>query len=145
MKDFKQNQQMDNFRSSNASTNITNKKDDSAAPAQLTSQLSNNNSPKVPAKKKYDKKTNSMKTTTDENAKDECGITAKLRVAIDKKYEVIEVVGHGSYGCVSQGKCKKTGRLVAMKIMRNQATMEYEIIKLLRELQIMRRLNIVSD
>lgn len=29
--------------------------------------------------------------------------------------------------------------------MKNQATMEYEIIKLLRELQIMRRLNIVSD
>ena len=77
--------------------------------------------------------------------KDDFGITKKLRVAIDKKYEVIELVGNGSYGCVSQGKCKKTGRIVAMKIMKNQATMEYEIIKLLRELQIMRRLNIVSD
>ena len=33
----KQNILTDNFRSSNASTNITNKKDDSAAPAQLTS------------------------------------------------------------------------------------------------------------
>lgn len=55
------------------------------------------------------------------------------------------MVGNGSYGCVSQGKCKKTGRTVALKIMKNQAVMEYEIIKLLRELQIMRQLNIVSD
>ena len=55
------------------------------------------------------------------------------------------MVGNGSYGCVSQGKCKSTGRTVALKIMKNQAVMEYEIIKLLRELQIMRQLNIVSD
>ena len=33
--------------------------------------------------------------------KDEFGITRKLRVAINRKYEVIEVVGNGSYGCVS--------------------------------------------
>jgi serine/threonine protein kinase len=70
----------------------------------------------------------------DDNGKDEFGITGKLRNAINKRYEVIEVVGNGSYGCVSQGKCKSTGRTVALKIMKNQATMEYEIIKLLREL-----------
>ena len=36
-----------------------------------------------------------------DDVKDEYGITKKLRVAINKKYEVIEVIGNGSYGCVS--------------------------------------------
>ena len=45
----KQNIMIDNFRTSNASTNITNKKDDSAVPIQLTSQPS---SPKINGKKK---------------------------------------------------------------------------------------------
>ena len=77
--------------------------------------------------------------------KDEYGITKKLRVAINKKYEVVEVIGNGSYGCVSQAKCKVTGKTVAMKIMKSEAVMEYEIIKLLREVQIMRRLNHISN
>ena len=55
------------------------------------------------------------------------------------------MIGNGSYGCVSQGKCKTTGRIVAMKIMKSEAVMEYEIIKLLREVQIMRRLNHISN
>jgi len=35
--------------------------------------------------------------------------------------------------------------MVAMKIMKSEAVMEYEIIKLLREVQIMRRLNHISN
>ena len=43
-----------------------------------------------------------MKTrfTKDKNGedKDEFGITRKLRSAINKKYEVVEIIGNGSYG-----------------------------------------------
>ena len=86
-----------------------------------------------------------MKNFEKDDVKDEYGITKKLRTAINKKYEVVEVIGNGSYGCVSQGKCKTTGRTVALKIMKSEAVMEYEIIKLLREVQIMRRLNHISN
>jgi len=57
-----------------------------------------------------------------------------LRKRIEKKYEVIKLIGKGSYGCVSKGKCKATGRFVALKVMKNQTKTEYEIIKLLREI-----------
>ena len=86
-----------------------------------------------------------MKNLEKVDEKDEYGITKKLRLAINKKYEVVEVIGNGSYGCVSQAKCKVTGKTVAMKIMKSEAVMEYEIIKLLREVQIMRRLNHISN
>jgi serine/threonine protein kinase len=86
-----------------------------------------------------------MKKVKDDSAKDQFGITNKLRSAINKKYEVVELIGNGSYGCVSQAKCRKTGRMVALKIMKSEATMEYEIIKLLREVQLMRRLNNLSN
>jgi hypothetical protein len=41
-----------------------------------------------------------------ENARDEFGATPSLRAQIDLKYEFNEVIGKGSYGCVSKGKCK---------------------------------------
>ena len=53
---------------------------------------------------------------------------------------MIEVLGKGSYGCVSKAKCLKTGRIVALKIMENQTNTEYDTIKLLREIQLMRKL-----
>lgn len=58
---------------------------------------------------------------------------------------MIEVIGKGSYGCVSKAKDKDTGRLVALKVMKNQTLTEYELIKLLREIQLMRRLNQVAE
>ena len=57
-----------------------------------------------------------------------------LRKAIGKRYKVIEVIGKGSYGCVSKAKCRNTGRIVALKVMKNQTLTEYELIKLLREI-----------
>ena len=44
------------------------------------------------------------------------------------------MIGNGSYGFVAKGKCKRTKELVAIKIMKNETKLEYEIIKLLREL-----------
>ena len=43
------------------------------------------------------------------------------------------MLGNGSYGVVSKAKCLKTGREFALKIMKNEPKMEYEVIKLLRE------------
>lgn len=55
-------------------------------------------------------------------------------MAIAAKYQIISLIGKGSYGCVSKAICKKTGREVALKIMKKEAVKEYEIIKLLREI-----------
>jgi len=51
--------------------------------------------------------------------KDAHGCTKALRAAIDRKYDIIELIGTGSYGCVNKAKCKATGRIVALKIMIN--------------------------
>ncbi len=64
-----------------------------------------------------------------------------LRKVIQKRYKVVEVIGKGSYGCVSKAVCRTTGRQVALKVMKNQTLTEYELIKLLREIQLMRQLN----
>ena len=55
----------------------------------------------MPVSPKLSRKEKLIKSLEKDDAKDEYGITRKLRSAINKKYEVIEVVGNGSYGCVS--------------------------------------------
>ena len=57
-----------------------------------------------------------------------------MRDAINQKYDLIELIGEGSYGTVSKGLCKTTGKTVALKILINQTTTEYDAIKVLREL-----------
>jgi len=51
-----------------------------------------------------------------------------------------QTIGKGSYGFVVKAVHRASGKMVALKIMKNPVVTEYEIIKLLRELQIMRRL-----
>jgi|APSaa5957512535_1039671.scaffolds.fasta_scaffold36009_3 hypothetical protein len=51
----------------------------------------------VPVSPKYRTRMSKEK----EDTKDEFGITKKLRMAINKKYEVVEIIGNGSYGQVS--------------------------------------------
>ena len=57
----------------------------------------------------------------------------------------MEVIGKGSYGYVSRASCKVTGRDVALKILFNEPSTEYETIKVLREIQLMRKLNESSE
>ena len=58
-----------------------------------------------------------------------------FRSLISKKYSISgKPFGQGSYGSVSKGQCRVTGRLVALKIMEDQAHNQYDCIKLLREI-----------
>ena len=68
-----------------------------------------------------------------------------LKDVVEKEYELNELIGNGSYGFVAKGMCKQTKRPVALKIMKNETKLEYEIIKLLREIKILRQLNNLSD
>ena len=62
-----------------------------------------------------------------------------------RKYYVMSKLGSGSFGAVLKGKCKATGKIVAIKFMKNNCTSEYSSIKLLREIQIMRELTKMKD
>jgi len=69
-----------------------------------------------------------------------------LRDVIDKKYKITEQLGKGSYGVVSKAVCLKTGKEVALKIMNTgQTKTEYDIIKTLREIQLLKRMDDLSE
>ena len=36
-------------------------------------------------------------------------MTDDIKEIVNSKYDLIELLGKGSYGCVSKAKCKKTG------------------------------------
>jgi len=55
----------------------------------------------------------------DVKEKDQFEMIKSLRKTIHRRYKIIEVIGKGSYGCVSKAKCKETGRMVALKVMKN--------------------------
>ena len=75
---------------------------------------------------------------------DAFGATPALREHINLKYLLVGVVGRGSYGCVSKAVCKVTGRTVAVKVMVGQTNTEYDTIKILREVQLLMKLNQIS-
>lgn len=56
-------------------------------------------------------------------------------------YLLLKVLGTGTYGQVVKAKDKKTGEIVAIKLIRDVYGNEYETIKVLREMQILRKLS----
>jgi serine/threonine protein kinase len=44
-------------------------------------------------------------------------MTDDIKEIIIQTYEILEVIGKGSYGCVSKAKVIKTGKIVALKII----------------------------
>ena len=56
-----------------------------------------------------------------------------------------EVIGRGSFGVVSKGKCKLTGRNVALKVMTKKTTTIYDLTKIIREIQLMRKCNDITS
>lgn len=81
---------------------------------------------------------NSMELLDD---KDKFGARNALRREISIKYELLSVIGRGSYGCVSKAKCKRTGKLVAIKIFEKHENSEYDTVKLVREILLIKKLN----
>jgi len=53
---------------------------------------------------------------------------------IEKKYEIIKLIGKGSYGNVFKARCKETGVLVALKVMKTRDSCDYDLIKVIREI-----------
>lgn len=54
-------------------------------------------------------------------------------------YEFIQLIGVGSYGEVVQAKQRKTGRIVAIKLINDIFKNEYDSKKIIREVQILRQ------
>lgn len=75
--------------------------------------------PKVAENTEEEEELDSDKDKKDVFEKDQFDMIKSLRKTIHKRYKIIEVIGKGSYGCVSKAKCKETGRLVALKVMKN--------------------------
>jgi len=55
-------------------------------------------------------------------------------VAINSKYKIKEILGHGASGLVVKGVCRKTDKEVALKIIINKVTTESDCISILRDL-----------
>ena len=57
-----------------------------------------------------------------------------------KRYKVIKKIGEGSFGQVHEAECLATKRKVAIKHMTDFADRDYGLVKVIRELQLMRLL-----
>ena len=60
-------------------------------------------------------------------------------------YNLEEIVGEGSYGQVIKGKCKKTSREVAIKFIQNVCESDYDCVKVIREIQLLRKLTEIPN
>jgi mitogen-activated protein kinase 1/3 len=60
--------------------------------------------------------------------------------AVFTGYQLVDKLGQGSYGCVVKAICKVTGQNVAIKLVKNFSAYEYELVKVVREIQIMKAL-----
>jgi len=69
------------------------------------------------------------------------GMTSQLKSLIEAKYTIIRFLSKGSYGYVTKAKCKVSGQLVALKVMKARENGEYHFIKIIREVQLLRRFN----
>ena len=56
-------------------------------------------------------------------------------------YTLVEKLGEGTYGTVMKGVCRASNQTVAIKMIEGFAHYDYELIKLLREIQILKALN----
>ena len=59
---------------------------------------------------------------------------------IAKSYTLEGVLGQGSYGTVLKGLCKSTGQHVAIKYIHGFSQWDYDCVKVIREIQILRKL-----
>ena len=60
---------------------------------------------------------------------------------IAKSYTLDGILGQGSYGTVMKGVCKVTGQAVAIKYISGFSKWDYDCVKVIREIQILRKLS----
>lgn len=60
------------------------------------------------------------------------------------RYTPLKVIGEGSYGKVVKASCKATGREVAIKFIEHVNLNEYDCVKAIREIQLLKRLSKMS-
>ena len=66
--------------------------------------------------------------------------------AVENSYSILNKMGKGSFGTVVSAYCHQTKQTVAIKHINNFEKHEYTCLKVLREIQIMRRLtDMVKD
>ena len=53
-------------------------------------------------------------------------------------YKLVSLIGEGSYGTVVKGYCRSTETPVAIKLVASFTKFEYDCVKLIREIQIMK-------
>jgi serine/threonine protein kinase len=58
---------------------------------------------------------------------------------VTNQYNLESIIGEGSYGVVAKGYCKVTGQAVAIKLVKDFSKWEYDCVKAIREIQIMRK------
>jgi mitogen-activated protein kinase 1/3 len=66
------------------------------------------------------------------------------RVAM-KKYDIIRILGKGSYGLVVEAKDKQTKQKVAIKYIPDYNESEYSCVKTLREIKILKLLSEIPE
>jgi serine/threonine protein kinase len=57
---------------------------------------------------------------------------------------MVKFIGQGSFGCVKLCQCRKTKKMVAIKLIKDYADCEYNCIKVAREIQIMKAISMNS-
>lgn len=55
-------------------------------------------------------------------------------------YDILEVAGSGSYGKVYKALCKRTNQVVAIKHITDFGHQDYQMVKVIREIQILKGL-----
>lgn len=65
-------------------------------------------------------------------------LLSKVWDYIEKEYELESVIGKGSYGQVVQGRNRHNGQIVAIKLIKDVFSSEYDIMKVIREIQLLR-------
>jgi serine/threonine protein kinase len=65
----------------------------------------------------------------------------KIWINVMKDYELIQHLGQGSFGQVVEGRCRISKRSVAIKLIADFSQYEYDCVKVIREIQIMRGLH----
>lgn len=61
-------------------------------------------------------------------------------IEVSKDYSIVKKIGKGSFGIVVEAKCRTTGTSVAIKMIKDFAQYDYECVKLIREIQIMKQI-----